>query len=128
MDMRKFVKRAVEIGIKGINATDLPDFKKKASIEGFKRCLTLGSLEQFEAALGECQEEQEKTRKSAERHKSGFDMYWYKRYITIQIEHVYGVLCFASHYNKWPGYQRLPKQYTHSARMGIAYAHIMKVS
>jgi hypothetical protein len=122
MNLTEFIGKAVKRGIASVQRDDrMEHYKKEAAIKGFVKCLRLGTIEQFEAELERCHEEQDRLRKASERQKSGIDLYWAQRYFTLQVEHVYGLLCFAARHNNWPNNERYPDHLALSARLGMEY-------
>lgn len=125
MTIKELIEKAVEMGIKDIHELDYTELQKRGAIAGFEKCRNLGSLEQFEAELEKC--ERKHIRLRSQKHKEGeqsLDEYWEHRWYTIQIEHVYQLMCAAYIINKLPGYQRLGDPYMSAI---MQYAKIVGV-
>lgn len=126
MNTKELIAKAVAAGITEIYGIDhYPQWKKDACYSGFHRCNTLSTLEEFQTAL---REEEAKTEKLRTETKGGDrQAYQIQRWYTLQIEHCYGLLCFAWARNKLPGWEALPREHTRSARKGLLYARLVGV-
>jgi hypothetical protein len=132
MTFTELITKAVEMGIREVETCDAYGkhnaYKKEGAIAGFQKCLKLGSIEQFEAELDKCEKLEAKMREEKAKNKDKlYEDYWRQRSYTAQVEHVYGILCFASRYNKWPGHERLPTLKCNSTRAAMQYSRIVGV-
>lgn len=136
MTMTEFIQAAVEAGIAEVKEAGHKPHEERGALAGFEKCRKLGSIEQFEAELDRCRQEEIRLRdKRRERRdvyssikgRSDANSYWEQRYFTLQVEHVYKLLCFAARHNRWPGHERLLDLYCNSARAAMQYAKIVGV-
>ena len=122
MDFKELIEKAIEDGITEVKTVGYDSKKEAAAIAGFEKCHSLGSIEQFQAELERCNilelgmrdahhEEEDKQKQEAL-----LEDYWAQRYFTLQIEHVYKLLCAAYHINNIPGYKTLPAPYARSIK------------
>ena len=126
MNVGDLIDRLVEDGIASVKSdAHLTDAKKQASIEGFELCRGMKTLEQVEAELDRCTSLQEVARAEIKpQTEDGLAGYWHRRFVTIQVEHVFGVLCVAARHNRWPGNERLPDHLALSGHKTMCYARI----
>ena len=119
MTFGELIGEAVRRGIKSIEESEYESHKKRGAIAGFKRCLKLGSIEQFQAELQRCEEQCRFFRDQDDHH-----LYWEQRMFQAQVEYIYKLLCAAYHINCIPGFEKLPDPYVSAMH---AYSTIVGV-
>ena len=130
MDFKNLIERAIEDGIAEVKTAGYEKKKEAGAIAGFEKCRNLGSIKQFQAELDRCHKLEHEMRdahyeeKDKQKQEVMLEDYWAQRYFTLQVEHVYKLLCAAYHVNNIPGHENLPDPYCRSIEQ---YAKIVGV-